>query len=135
MATAPSPAPVDECAPQWMPGDYAECTAMPPWWSLQRPFPRLSGPTIGDVCQVRKVVVKSGRRNDRIQLYLVFERWPDVGFPCAAFRKSSRPRMGLSAIRRFVRRDPHIAGVGAAAIVTAVCYGAAAVAQIFGSDQ
>jgi hypothetical protein len=50
-------------------------------------------------------------------------------------RKVAKPKFSLRSITRTAKREPHFAGVGAAALVTAVCYGAAAVAQLFGSDQ
>jgi len=133
MAPSPAPTPTDAApAERWMPGEYAECLHDAPWFR-RAVSPHRSGPAAGDVAQVSSVVVKRTPWNGKYTEMLTFDRWPRSAFPSASFRKTEKPRFTLRSLRP--KRDPHVAGVGAAAIVTAVCCGAAAIAQLFGSDQ
>lgn len=131
-----SPAAPDTTGParaqRWLPGEYAECLHDAPWFR-RAVTPHRSGPAAGDVVKVRSVVVKRCPWNTKNVEMLTFDRWPRSAFPSSSFRKAAKPKFTLSSLRP--KRNSHVAGVGAAAIVTAVCYGAAAVAQLFGDDH
>lgn len=130
---APSSSP-QEPAARWVPGEYAECLHEASWF-LRGALPNRAGPGVGEVAKVRSVVLKTSPWSSRPVEMLTFARWPGSAFPSSSFRKVAKPKFTLGSIKRAVRREPHTAGIGAAAIATAVCYGAAAVAQIFGGEQ
>lgn len=135
MPAAPAPDATGMGSPErWVPGEYAECLHDAPWFRLAM-APHRSGPGAGDVGLVRSVVVKRSPWTGKNVEMLTFDRWPRSAFPSSCFRKVAKPKFSLRSIARTAKREPHFAGVGAAALVTAVCYGAAAVAQLFGSDQ
>lgn len=135
MATAPNSAPACAAAPaQWMPGQYAECMHDAPWYSRGLTVSH-SGPAAGEILKVRHVVMKRCPWNGKIVEMLAFDRWPQKAYPSSKFQHVTKPKFTIRSITGFAKRDPHVAGVGAAAIMTAVCYGAAAVAQIFVSDR
>lgn len=135
MAARPNTPPIAEHGSEnWMPGQYAECMHDAPWYSRGLAISH-AGPEAGDIAKVRHVLVKRCALSGKLVEMLTFDRWPQKAYPSSKFRRAEKPKFSIRSITRVTRRSPHAAGVGVAAIVTAVCYGAAAVAQIFTGER